>query len=453
MDSILKIVYDNWYDDAPIPNGVPNSLIPYLQKNLNGSDNVKLSIKQLFNCGDIFIFRGHDQFSCYFNHNIISSDDIKDDDAIYLYPVEIRTVLSTLYENHTCIVDGKPVSYSFKDTLSPLALKYLKLGKLSLIINLIVDPISNSHEIRAIEHYMNSLGIDGSNIIIICGNDYNKEYSKLEPTSRIKLYEGAFLIQQAAQQMANYPTISDLGYESNNVKLSNLNSQYVRNKKFLCFNRQLNWREQKVIMAYFAIKHNLLKDNIFSFISTMKYEDIVDAIKKLYPAGINDLSGIAKKIYDLLPYEIDTQSLTKDEKTGFGVNNNKQELYLDTYIHLTMETRFLYGDTPFLSEKTFRPIVNLQPFLYFGNHHALEKLHDLGFKTFHPWIDESYDLEIDPRKRILMLERELVKLNNKSINEIHDWYYSITDILLHNQANLEKFKDTNPYTNFLKDIL
>lgn len=453
MDSILKIVYDNWYNSFPIPNGIPKSLIPYLHKNLDNSLNIKSSIDQLFNRGDIFVFRGHEQFNYYFNHNIISSDDIKDDNATYLYPIEIRTVLSTLYNNHTCIIDYQEITYSFKDTLSPATLEHLKFGRLSLVINLIVDPISNSSDVRAIEYYMNDLGIDGSNIIIICGNDYKTEYSKLEPDSRVKLYESAFLIQQAAHQMANYPTISDLGYESNNVKLNNLDPQNIRNKKFLCFNRQLNWREQKVIMAHFAIKYNLLADNIFSFISIMEYIDIVNSIERLYTNGIDNINEIAKKIYDLLPYEIDTQILSKDEKTGFGVNNNKQELYLDTYIHLTMETRFLYGDTPFLSEKTFRPIVNLQPFLYFGNHHALAKLHDLGFKTFHPWIDESYDLEADPKKRILMLEHELVKLNNKSINEIHNWYYSTTDILLHNQSNLEKFKDTNPYANFLKDIL
>ena len=31
-------------------------------------------------------------------------------------------------------------------------------------------------------------------------------------------------------------------------------------------------------------------------------------------------------------------------------------------------------------------------------------------------------------------------LKNKSIEEIHDWYYSITDILLHNQKHLYSFE-------------
>mgnify|MGYP000618874489 FL=1 len=70
----------------------------------------------------------------------------------------------------------------------------------------------------------------------------------------------------------------------------------------------------------------------------------------------------------------------------------------------------------------------------------MAELRKLGFKTFEPFIDESYDLERDPKKRILLLEKELLKLKNMTIEEMHNWYYSIVDILLYNQKHLYTFE-------------
>jgi hypothetical protein len=71
-------------------------------------------------------------------------------------------------------------------------------------------------------------------------------------------------------------------------------------------------------------------------------------------------------IHNLIPYEIDTHHLSSIEKQGFGNENSKKEIYLDTYLHLTSETRFDTGDIPFLSEKTYRPSMNLYFYLYWS---------------------------------------------------------------------------------------
>jgi hypothetical protein len=106
----------------------------------------------------------------------------------------------------------------------------------------------------------------------------------------------------------------------------------------------------------------------------------------------------------------------------------------------------------FISEKVFRPIINLQPFLLFGDYGSLRKLKELGFKTFSPFIDESYDMEQDHGKRLLMLRKELLKLNSMPLQEIHDWYYSITDILIHNQTHLASFANKNFFADGIEKI-
>jgi hypothetical protein len=63
---------------------------------------------------------------------------------------------------------------------------------------------------------------------------------------------------------------------------------------------------------------------------------------------------------------------------------------------------------------------------------ALKKLREYGFKTFEPFIDESYDGIVNSDIRFGAIEKEINKLCNKSIEEIHEWYWSIEDILKHN---------------------
>ena len=88
-----------------------------------------------------------------------------------------------------------------------------------------------------------------------------------------------------------------------------------------------------------------------------------------------------------------------------------KDWYSDTYINLVTETFF--GKNVFLSEKIFKPLSNLQAFIVLGDYGTIAELKRLGFKTFEPFIDESYDLEIDSKIRIKKIEKEIEKLKNK----------------------------------------
>ena len=65
--------------------------------------------------------------------------------------------------------------------------------------------------------------------------------------------------------------------------------------------------------------------------------------------------------------------------------------------------------------------------------HSLKRLQKFGFKTFHPFIDESYDNEEDGLKRMQMIFDELDKFRAKPIQELKDWWEEILPILEHNQ--------------------
>ena len=459
MGSVLKLVYDNWTDyNFPLPNGRHPIVNQYIKQDIKennpdswhqSQENVKTIID-----GNLF-FLDHSNFWVYFKQTYSKQDfvkvnDIKDDDNIYLYPLEIRTTIDSIYSTHSLTVNNETIRYSLIDTISIELRQLMEQGKVKILISLVHDPLDDDYHLRKIEQYFNQYGINGENIIFVPGNDLNIEKQKYFPDVKIKIIPSVLMItQQFASNMNSYPMQTSLGYTSDIVREHDLDNS-IRNKRFLCFNRSM--RPHRVMMAYLALKMNLLDNNIFSFLNRNGIdENNIEQIIKQFSDETN-IKQYANTIYNMIPYELDTQHLTQNERQGFSIANNRKDLYTDTYVHLTVETRFEHGLTPFISEKTWRPIINLQPFIMIGNVYSLKFLQDLGFKTFSPFIDESYDNETDYRIRFSKIEKEIEKLNNLPIEELHDWYYSIKDILLYNQEHLKTFGTINPFDIVFDEI-
>ena len=73
--------------------------------------------------------------------------------------------------------------------------------------------------------------------------------------------------------------------------------------------------------------------------------------------------------------------------------------YNDTKYSLVPETNDT-NDEIFMTEKIWKPIIAQQPFVVHGNYLYLQRLREMGFKTFASHFDEGYDLELDKDKRI-----------------------------------------------------
>ena len=124
-------------------------------------------------------------------------------------------------------------------------------------------------------------------------------------------------------------------------------------------------------------------------------------------------------------------------------------LYSKTFFSVVTES--IYDDlSVFLDEKIWKPIYNYHPFLMIGCPNSLVKLREFGFKTFSPWIDESYDLELNHGKRMGMVVNEIKKLCSMSIDELRGWYQNLIPILEHNKSFLES--DSSQFDKLLKRI-
>ena len=95
---------------------------------------------------------------------------------------------------------------------------------------------------------------------------------------------------------------------------------------------------------------------------------------------------------------------------------------------IVLET--VYDQRIHLTEKTLRPLACGHPFMILNGPGALETIRSYGFETFQPYINESYDKELDPVKRMDMVLTEMNRINSSSAKYqqwIWDGCQQITD--------------------------
>lgn len=469
MSKQYKLIYSNWVQaggrSIPVANGMHTAVNEWI-KLLSNTSTLQVQeqydriseIESQFQIPNSGIIFKHANFYYYFKkyyplENIISEDDIEDnDDCVYIYPIEIEGAnVDHVYTPFNFELNGNNYAYYFLNTISDKLKTHLKTGKVKIVFSQLTEPSYSEVTLKNIEIYLKKLGIPGSSIGFLFGNVRNDFHEKKLGTARQGTAHAT--LHQQVDIGHRYPMdMSSLGYRCDYVRESDLNPTLIRPKKFLSWNRTMN-RAHRMALCHVAIKYNLLADGIFSFLHSIPMHDPVSEVKTLVSGTDQEISDVVKTIESMLPYEVDTQNLTPDGKMGFQTNeNNKKEIYADTYLHITSETQFDSVSSPFLSEKTFRPILNLQPFIYLGNYKALEEIRRLGFKTFHPYIDESYDQEQQPVKRFELIEKQIKRFADMNIQELHNWYYSVVDILIYNQRHFLTLINYNPLEDFLNTL-
>ena len=104
--------------------------------------------------------------------------------------------------------------------------------------------------------------------------------------------------------------------------------------------------------------------------------------------------------------------------------------YRDIFCDIVCET-FWSGRSFFVTEKTLRAIANRRPFLVQSSQYYLKNLQRLGFRTFSPWWDESYDQ--DPADaRYQTFKQAIDWIASQSDATLHAWYQEMQPVLDHN---------------------
>lgn len=109
-------------------------------------------------------------------------------------------------------------------------------------------------------------------------------------------------------------------------------------------------------------------------------------------------------------------------------------------ITLCGQTLF-HSSGPVYDGKVFKCFLTQRPFVLIGSSGTLADLRDQGFQTFAAFVDESYDLEQDPHRRMDLILAEIDRLAAMPLRQLVQIIYDHRDIFAHNFQRCMQLQD------------
>ena len=431
------------YDVMTYNGEQPNCLDPKFLSTIHKasdfyfSDSLEFFIKRWNDSWVLYNSNMYNNFAKKTSIYEIKEDRNKNINYEWFYIVEPFGNLENFFGNH----------YFYKEfclkNISKIALDEIINGNGKLLINYVIDggtAFKTENFIKFIEFIKEKNIPDKKVYFIFADFKLKNNLKKLGVNYNVMDYSYNMISKgQEFYNTINIPNYSYWGngsYEpqsgtiSRNVTSAVTSAEFLESigndrKDFLLLNR--HWKLHRLLLLSqlhkLGLHNNLVSwDNKFSY--QLRREDFLN---------YDDNEEFLKLITETCS-TLDISDLTKI--AGFGFEN--KDIYLKTYISIVTESVYFQEDTNFpsgyLSEKIWKPIGHCQPFILAGPSESLKHIRErFGYKTFHPYIDESYDLEEDDFKRLEMIKIEIEKFSKKSKEEKDQFLNDVKDICVHNQ--------------------
>jgi hypothetical protein len=222
---------------------------------------------------------------------------------------------------------------------------------------------------------------------------------------------------------------------------------------FLCFNRVS--RIHRCILVAKLIQNGLLDKCLISFDGSDNMRVELDMYAEL--GKYNDELSTLNENSHLFPLVLNRSS---HRDNPVDTQPDDMEYYENSYLSLVSETVFynqsLISDFMggvFFSEKIYKPLLCKHPFILLACTGALRELRACGYKTFHPYIDESYDLCEDDDARMDMIVAEINRLSEFTTHQWLQFQKSVAPILEYNYSHLLSEKDLRVTKDLLDHIV
>lgn len=220
------------------------------------------------------------------------------------------------------------------------------------------------------------------------------------------------------------------------IALTNIKQMKVRDKKYIMLSRRMAGNRLAMLAEMFDIVDEgtvgvAFVDNMD--IGHNSFKNIQHWLQSQFPVSsqkFDDLDIISK-----LPLSIDD---------GVDVESNpvidqSVDKFLTSSLHVVLETWFGsndWDDNMFFSEKMFKPMHFLQPFVLLNQPNSLPHLKAMGYETFDKWIDESYDKELDKQKRLIKVSDTIHEFCKQTPEQVAKMMKDMLPVLEHNYHTL-----------------
>lgn len=357
------------------------------------------------------------------NRNIIPAYDLKDE--IFLYELNF----ATYYYRNTLNVFNINDGFLDNNKISDHIIDRIKNKRGYFLITVLFESYVKDNFFKAMTHYFTVKQIPLSQIVYAtnCANGqaiYNDFCLRYSVPLEI--------------QVAYIPTFR---LDRTNVKdtiQKNIITEYkpgIRKKMFLNFNRR--YSDHRLLFFMNVIKKNLLDKFYISMAaeqpeSHRSFVDNVHYLSQRMPA-FNISPEDIQSANDVLPLVLDVDNFDfyPMEASEFSV----ETLYENSLINIASET-FFFDNYIHITEKTYKPIAFMQPFIIIGAAGTLQHIKDMGFKTFNQFWNEDYDLEVDNEKRMLMIFDIIDTISKWTSNQQIKFSYDIKEIVEYNVRHL-----------------
>jgi hypothetical protein len=215
------------------------------------------------------------------------------------------------------------------------------------------------------------------------------------------------------------------------------NNLTEKSKIYTDWNDNIAYKKSNTIKTFNCLQKRLRSHRIWFYL-------------KLYEAGMLDKGLVSMNDYTnntafmegrkpepvllqqaraVLPLEIYGESNCQFDDRYY-IDRIRDSVCLDSWISVVSEPIFADTDKAvFISEKTFKPIACMHPFIILGGKGSLRAIREMGYKTFNDFIDESYD-ELSTFERLDAIIKLLKDID--AIEDKLDWFESMRDVLEYN---------------------
>jgi len=380
--------------------------------------------------------RLHDDYSVEYLSNPKALRFKLCNDANYWY-IEV-------FYTHKKKLQDEPIIHQFENYIPDNILKKIKSDNITFLLVLAVEPVETI--VENLYEFMSVNGISEHKIILLnelidIGKEIDKISSKFN-LQKIKSFWTSSDERQLSVELRNNSSLL------NNYKPLE-KKQYQ--KSFINFNRR--WRTHRPLFVSLLHCYGLINKGFVSLGETGEvsyiWNDVFfrmlqvvdDDIKNILLAHKAEITNIPNLYVDTDDLSINLSSLNDNPTTT-------TKLYEDSYFSVVSETCFFDGVGRFLTEKTFKPIVYQHPFILIAPAKSLEFLRKMGYKTFNPFIDESYDNVENDIERMKLVLKETERLSMLSESELYNFIDQIKPITTHNLTVLKNKK----FSDFLIEV-
>jgi hypothetical protein len=350
---------------------------------------------------------------------------------LYIYPIEpIGKMLSTF------------ISSIPSDTIKRLT--KLKCPILTVYPTEGFSITAYDHWLDHLQYYFFQKGWQGIPKYFLSGNisvadAYNQHRINIDKKTFDVPYRHIFEIDEASKfskvygvNYFEYQTKIDIDHKQRAKVAASISFDQAANSNrtvdFLNYNRHP--RSHRIALVAELIRQNLVDNAYYSLVGSDSFnpgENCLEGAKKYFCADSKHTVGDFFRQWKGINIEFEQSSVN-------DIFSSDARHYLDTFFSLVSETE-VHNDSLYLTEKTFKPIINYHPFIIWGTPRSLEFLRSRGYQTFPEFFCEDYDQEFDDVKRFKMIIDQVKNFISLDLQTKKTKYMSVLDKLKHNYDN------------------